>query len=32
MARYINITLEKRGVTCKALLHDDVAPRTAKAV
>ncbi|UKA61790.1 DUF3830 family protein [Arthrobacter sp. FW306-04-A] len=32
MARYINITLEKRGVTCKALLHDDVAPRTSKAV
>lgn len=32
MARYINITLEKRGVNCKALLHDDAAPRTANAV
>ena len=32
MARYINITLEKRGVTCKALLHDDAAPRTSNAV
>lgn len=32
MARYINITLEKRGVTCKALLLDDAAPRTCKAV
>lgn len=32
MPRYINITLEKRGVTCKAVLLDDVAPRTSKAV
>lgn len=32
MARYINITVEKRGVTCKALLLDDAAPRTANAV
>jgi hypothetical protein len=32
MPRYINITLEKRGVTCKARLLDDEAPRTANAV
>lgn len=32
MARFINITLEKRGVTCKARLLDDAAPRTSVAV
>ncbi|RNL55940.1 DUF3830 family protein [Arthrobacter oryzae] len=32
MPRYINITLESRGVTCRARLLDDEAPRTAKAV
>jgi hypothetical protein len=32
MARYITVTLEKRGVSCLARLLDDEAPRTAKAV
>lgn len=32
MARYVTITLEKRGVTCTARLLDDAAPRTANAV
>lgn len=32
MARYITLTLEKRGVTCTARLLDDEAPRTAAAV
>ncbi|MHA6799420.1 DUF3830 family protein [Bounagaea algeriensis] len=32
MARYISVTLEKRGVGCLARLHDDLAPRTADAV
>ncbi|WP_413249629.1 DUF3830 family protein [Sinomonas flava] len=32
MARYIRITLEKRGVSARARLLDDEAPRTAEAV
>lgn len=32
MARYITITLEKRGVSCRARLLDDAAPRTANVV
>lgn len=32
MARYITLTLEKRGVSCLARLLDDEAPRTASAV
>ena len=32
MARYITITLDKRGVSCTARLLDDEAPRTAAAV
>ncbi len=32
MARYITITLESRGVTARARMLDDEAPRTAKAV
>jgi hypothetical protein len=32
MARYITITLDKRGVSCTARLLDDAAPRTAAAV
>jgi hypothetical protein len=32
MARYITITLEQRGVSCKAVLLDDEAPRTSNAV
>jgi hypothetical protein len=32
MARYITITLDKRGVTCRARLLDDEAPRTCAAV
>ncbi|TLP97449.1 DUF3830 family protein [Nesterenkonia salmonea] len=32
MARYITVTLEKRGVTCLAKLLDDAAPRTCAAV
>ncbi|MGH3663081.1 MAG: DUF3830 family protein, partial [Micromonosporaceae bacterium] len=32
MARYITITLDKRGVSCRARLLDDLAPRTARAV
>ena len=32
MSRYITITLEKRGVTARARLLDDEAPRTAEAV
>ncbi|MPZ95426.1 MAG: DUF3830 family protein [Propionibacteriales bacterium] len=32
MTRYIDITLDKRGVTCVALLLDDLAPRTCDAV
>ncbi|GAA1147805.1 DUF3830 family protein [Nesterenkonia lutea] len=32
MARYLTITLEKRGVTARARLLDDEAPRTAEAV
>lgn len=32
MARYITLTLEKRGVSCMARLLDDEAPRTAAAV
>ncbi|MFH5212231.1 DUF3830 family protein [Antrihabitans sp. NCIMB 15449] len=32
MSRYIDITLEKRGVTCVAKLLDDLAPRTCDAV
>lgn len=32
MARYITLTLEKRGVSCVARLLDDEAPRTAAAV
>ncbi|BCT77923.1 hypothetical protein SCMU_37650 [Sinomonas cyclohexanicum] len=32
MARYITVTLEKRGVTARAKLLDDEAPRTAEAV
>jgi len=32
MTRYISVTLEARGVTCRARLLDDEAPRTAAAV
>jgi hypothetical protein len=32
MTRYIDISLTKRGVTCVAELHDDLAPRTCAAV
>lgn len=32
MARYINISLDKRGVTCTARLLDDMAPVTCAAV
>jgi hypothetical protein len=32
MARYITITLDKRGVSCTARLLDEAAPRTAAAV
>jgi hypothetical protein len=32
MARYITITLDKRGVSCRARLLDAEAPRTCKAV
>lgn len=32
MTRYITITLEKRGVTARARLLDEEAPRTAEAV
>lgn len=32
MSRYITITLEKRGVSCRARLLDEEAPRTAQAV
>lgn len=32
MARYVEIALTKRGVTCVARLLDDVAPRTCAAV
>lgn len=32
MSRYITITLVKRGVSCRARLLDDEAPRTAEAV
>lgn len=32
MARYLNVTLEKRGVTARARLLDREAPRTAAAV
>jgi hypothetical protein len=32
VARYITITLDKRGVTCRARLLDDDAPRTCDAV
>jgi hypothetical protein len=32
MTRYLTITLEKRGVTARARLLDDEAPRTAEAV
>ncbi|WP_028279742.1 DUF3830 family protein [Arthrobacter sp. H5] len=32
MPRYITITLEKRGVSCRARLLDEEAPRTAQAV
>ncbi len=32
MARYITITLDKRGVSCRARMLDDEAPRTAAAV
>ena len=32
MARYITITLDKRGVSCRARLLDDEAPRTCRAV
>ena len=32
MARYIDISLDKRGVTCVARLLDDLAPRTCAAV
>lgn len=32
MARYITITLVNRGVSCRARLLDDAAPRTANAV
>ena len=32
MARYIEVTLKKRGVSCVAQLLDDLAPKTAEAV
>lgn len=32
MARYVAVTLEKRGVSCTAVLLDDEAPRTSEAV
>ncbi|WP_218220118.1 DUF3830 family protein [Nesterenkonia sp. Act20] len=32
MARYLTVTLEKRGVTARARLLDEEAPRTAEAV
>lgn len=32
MPRHITITLDRRGVSCRAVLLDDVAPRTAEAV
>ncbi len=32
MARYIQLTLVKRKVSCTALLLDDLAPRTCEAV
>ncbi|MGH3096617.1 MAG: DUF3830 family protein [Streptosporangiales bacterium] len=32
MARYIEISLDKRGVTCVAQLLDDLAPRTCEAI
>lgn len=32
MARYITITLESRGVSCRARLLDDEAPATSQAV
>ena len=32
MARFISVTLEKRGVQCIARLLDEAAPRTAEAV
>ncbi|MDF0529213.1 DUF3830 family protein [Tsukamurella sp. 8F] len=32
MARYIDITLARRGVTCTARLLDDLAPKTCDAV
>lgn len=32
MTRYITISLEKRGVSCRARLLDDEAPRTSAAV
>lgn len=32
MARYITITLQKRGVSCVAKMLDDAAPRTCAAV
>ena len=32
MARYITISLDKRGVTCRARLLDEEAPRTCEAV
>lgn len=32
MTRVIEVTLEKRGVSCRAELHDDLAPRTCELV
>lgn len=32
MARFINISLDKRGITCVARLLDEAAPRTCEAV
>ncbi|HLR27554.1 MAG TPA: DUF3830 family protein [Ruania sp.] len=32
MARYLTITLEQRGVSCRARLLDDLAPTTCQAV
>lgn len=32
MPRYLRVTLESRGVSCRAKLLDDEAPRTAQAV
>src|SRR5690606_7873729 len=32
VARYLTITLDKRGVSCRARLLDDEAPRTCQAV